>query len=212
MKLQHPFSLLLSGPSGSGKTVFTLKLIESCRTTIDPPIDRVTYVFQQDQDAFKSVAQRSPVPVSFVNSLDDVVPPRHERLLLVVDDFMNDPAVEEIVANYFIKNCHHQNVSVCYMVQNLFHKSRFQRTISLNASYIYLGKNPRAGLSNVVSLGMQMYPGRTNFLKECYLDATRRPFGYLFLDLKQITEEDLRVRTNVLDPVQQIVYVMKKKP
>lgn len=96
------------------------------------------------------------------------------------------------------------------MIQNLFNQTRFQRTISLNASYIYLARNPRAGLSNIANLASQMYPGKTQFLKEAYSDATKEPYGYLFLDLKQTTDEKLRVRRNILDKEKHIVYAMKK--
>lgn len=64
----------------------------------------------------------------------------------------------------------------------------------LNAHYIVLFKNPR-DKTVVVSLAKQMYPGNVKFMREAYENATKQPFGYLFIDLKPGTEEQLRLRT-----------------
>jgi hypothetical protein len=44
---------------------------------------------------------------------------------------------DQRVASLFAKKSHHRNISVMYIVQNLFHR----RTISLNAHYMVLFKN-----------------------------------------------------------------------
>jgi hypothetical protein len=38
---------------------------------------------------------------------------------------------------------HHRNISVMYIVQNLFHRGKHHRTIGLNAHYMVVFKNPR---------------------------------------------------------------------
>jgi len=43
----------------------------------------------------------------------------------------------------FTKISHHRNVSVVYLTQNVFDKNKYARTISLNAHYLVLIKNPR---------------------------------------------------------------------
>ena len=60
-----------------------------------------------------------------------------------------------------------------------------------------LSKNPRDKLQ-VLTLAKQMYSGRTNFFLKQYEEAVRRPYGYLLIDLKTTTQDDCRVRTNVL--------------
>ena len=43
-----------------------------------------------------------------------------------------------------------------------------------------------------------------------FADATSTPYGYLLVDLKQDTSEDLRLRTSILpDDVVQYVYMPK---
>ena len=44
----------------------------------------------------------------------------------------------------------------------------------------------------------QMYPGSTDFFLKHYEGAVTRPFGYLLVDLKKTTQDDCRLRTNVL--------------
>ena len=60
-----------------------------------------------------------------------------------------------------------------------------------------LFKNPRDKLQ-ILTLAKQMYPKQTDWFLKQYEEAVRRPFGYLFLDQKPSTEDNCRLRTNVL--------------
>ena len=71
-----------------------------------------------------------------------------------------------------------------------------------------LFKNPRDA-TQVATLGRQMYPGKSKFLIEAFKDATQKPYGYLFLDMKPETEEIYRVRTNIFPNERQYVYLPK---
>ena len=96
-----------------------------------------------------------------------------------------------------------------YLVQNLFPKHKESRTISLNAQYMVVFKNQRDA-SQLTHLAKQIYIGRVNFVQEAYKDATNVLYGYLIVDQKQDTPEDLRLRTTILtDDTVQYVYVPK---
>ena len=43
-----------------------------------------------------------------------------------------------------------------------------------------------------------MYPGQMDFFLNQYEEAIQRPFGYLLIDLKTTTQDNCRLRTNVL--------------
>ena len=43
------------------------------------------------------------------------------------------------IVNLFAKGSHHQNLSVIYIVQNLFHQGKGNRSISLNSHYLLFG-------------------------------------------------------------------------
>ena len=108
-----------------------------------------------------------------------------------------------------LKKSHHSNTSVIYLVQNLFPKNKESRTISLNSQCMVIFKNP-GDASQIANLARQMYPGRGAFVQEAFTDATASPYGYLLIDLKQNTPDDLRLRTSILpDDAHQFVYVPK---
>ena len=82
-------------------------------------------------------------------------------------------------------------------MQKLFHQGKGSRSISLNSHYLVLFKNPRDKLQ-ILTLAKQMYPRQTDSFINHYEEAAQRPFGYLLVDLKTTTQENCRLRTNVL--------------
>jgi hypothetical protein len=60
----------------------------------------------------------------------DTLDPR-EKHLIILDNLMDE--TDQRVASLFTKKSHHRNISVMYIVQNLFHRGKHHRTISLNA-------------------------------------------------------------------------------
>ena len=117
--------------------------------------------------------------------------------LMVIDDQMEDEGGGKRTVNLFTRGSHHRSLSVIYIVQNFFHQGKNSRSISLNSHYSVLFKNPRDKLQ-ILTLAMQTYPGSTDFFIKRYEEAVRRPFGYLLVDLKTTTQDNCRLRTNVL--------------
>jgi len=138
--------------------------------------------------------------------LSDKVFDGSEPSLIVVDDHMSD--INQVVADIFTKISHHGNISILHLTQYLFDKNKYARTISLNAHYLVLFKNPRdAGQFSI--LARQLYPSSWKFAIEAYKDATSAPYGYLLIDLKPEQDERCRLRTNVFPGETQFVYVRK---
>jgi hypothetical protein len=54
-----------------------------------------------------------------------------KKHLIILDDLMDE--TDQRVASMFTTKSHHRNISVMYIVQNLFHRGKHNRTISLNA-------------------------------------------------------------------------------
>ena len=103
---------------------------------------------------------------------------------------------------------HHRNLSIIFIIHNLFHYGKEMRTLSLNSHYIMLFKNPRDKLQ-ISTLARQMYPGNSQFLIEAFQYATKQAHGYLLIDWKPSTEDKLRVRTGLLPSDKIVVYVQK---
>ena len=69
----------------------------------------------------------------------------------------------------------------------------------MNTHYLVLFKNPR-DKSQVNYLARQIEPRSHNWRAfiELYENATKRPHGYLFIDLTQECPDEDRYRTNIL--------------
>jgi len=132
--------------------------------------------------------------------------------MVVLDDQMENENAHSkggsSIAKFFTQGSHHRNLTVVYIVQNLFHQSKAMRTISLNSQYVVLYKNPR-DKQQIECLGRQMFPNNPRFLTASFEDATKKPYGYLVIDLRPETPESYRIRTDVFDSSGQTVYVPK---
>ena len=129
-----------------------------------------------------------------------------KRTLLVMDDLMT--STNDRVVDIFTKISHRRNLSVVYLTQNLFYENKQTRTLSLNSYYIVLFKNARDA-TQVANLALQMYPGKSAFMIEAFKNATSAPHGYLLIEIKQETDDKIRLRTGVFPGYVQYVYLRK---
>ena len=60
--------------------------------------------------------------------------------LVVIDELMSE--MSSVSSDIFTKHVHHINMSVIYIVQNLFNGAKNHRTMSLNSNYIVSFENP----------------------------------------------------------------------
>ena len=185
---KHPFTCIVAGPTGCGKTTFVARLLRNASGMIDPTPERVTWYYGEWQSSYENLdIPNLHLQEGLPSSFD-----ADKRNVVVFDDMMAE--TDGRMTDLFTKKSHNSNTSVIYLVQNLFSRNKESRTISLNTQY----------------MAKQMYPGRVKFIQEAFADATSTPYGYLLVDLKQDTPEDLRLRTLILpDDVVQYVYMPK---
>jgi hypothetical protein len=200
---KHPFTCVVAGPTGCGKTTFVLDLVKRPSLMITPPPARVIWVYDDYQEGFKELAGR----VTFTRNLEDIEDlPKEVPHLVVIDDQMTEAGGNKILG-LFTKGSHHKNLSIIYIVQNLFDKAKQHRTISLNTHYLIVFKNPRDN-SQIEHLARQVFPGHSHLVLKAFRDATSHPFGYLLFDFRQDTHDNIRMRTNEL-PAEQPHYVYR---
>ena len=197
---QHPFTCIVAGPTQSGKTEFVKHFIENLEDMVTPLPTRIVWSYGEWQPAYQTLLDK----VDFVQGLPDLPLYSKEPLLVVIDDQMH--GVDHRITSLFTKGSHHRNLSIIYIVQNLFDQHKEHRTISLNSHYLVIFKNPRDG-SQIVHLAKQMYPGKTHYLRRAFALATGQPHGYLLIDLKQATPEGMRLRSHIFPGESQEVYV-----
>jgi hypothetical protein len=180
--------------------VFTGKLLENPEY-IQPSPTLVTWCYGiENEGQFQSIQQMSERPVRFVQgipNIDDL--DAGEINLVIIDDLMTDGGSSAKIADLFTKGSHHRNISVVFIVQNLFHQGRKMRDISLNANYIVLFKNPQDS-RQVRYLAHQISPYNPRYLSDAYEQATRRPHGYLIIDVTQHSSDQSRLLTNIFPP------------
>lgn len=209
--LKHPFTCVIAGPTGSGKTQFVTQLLNPTGgDVIQPSPQNIVWCFGAYQDAYDRLSNTNP-DIRFVEGLpEDLLPSldRTKRNLVVIDDLMSESGDNKKITELFTKGSHHSNLSVILILQNLFYRGKEMRTISLNAHYMVLFKNPRDA-SQITHLARQMYPSKPRFMVEAYRDATSAPFSHLFVDLKPDTEEYMRLRSNIFHGEYPTVYVPK---
>ena len=154
--------------------------------------------------------QRNIPDIQFVegvpSDLESMINPSI-RNLVVIDDLMHELSNDQRITSLFTKGCHHRNLSVIFILQNIFHRGKELRDMSLNCHYLVLFKSPRDS-SQVNHLAKQMFPGHVKYMQEAFQDATKR-LCYLLCDLKPETPSDFRLRSNVFPGETQCAYVRK---
>ena len=200
-QLQHPFTCIVAGCIQSGKAVWVKSLLENAQKTISPTPHRIIWCYGQWQPSYFDMMRTIPgidfnqgIPEDIYNAdYLDV----SQRNLIVLDDLMAQSGKDKRISDLFTKGSHHRNLSIIYIVQNIFHQGKEMRNISLNAHYIVLFKS-RRDKQQISIHARQVNPGRVQEFMRSYEDATRRPHGYLMLDLKPTTDDQQRLKTNIL--------------
>lgn len=203
LKITHPATMLVAGATGSGKTQFVLKLIEHSTDLLSPlpslPI-RVLWVFGAVQPS--KLIENKLVAVEY----RDTLPDSYDGIdILIMDDLQNDLSDSKELSDIYTKLSHHNQMTVVFIVQNLFNKGQQMRNISLNSHYLVLTKN-RRDLMQIKTLANQLY-GETSFFSDAYKKAVLdKEYGYLFVDLTPTTEEKYRLRTKIFPGENTIIY------
>ena len=209
-RLKHPFPMLVAGPTSSGKTYFVKRLLEGVEDIIQNTPENIIWCYGMDQKLYHGMQETIP-NITFVkgvpNDLEATLDPS-VRNLIVLDDMMHQLSRNPRVTDLFTKGSHHLNLSVIFIVQNLFHKGKEFRDISLNCHYLVIFKSPRNN-SQIIHLAKQTNPGSVKYVHEAFKDATAKPYGYILYDLKPQTMKDFRIRSSIFPGEQQVVYVKK---
>ena len=210
VRFKTPANFYICGQSQSGKSYLVRSMLRNLEELFFPIPSKVLYCYGEFQNEFDELSKTLP-NVQFVqgfpSDLYDMTE-AHDNSLVILDDLMSQCSNDQRVADLFTRGSHHRGISVLFLTQNLFPPGKLSRTISLNSHYMIIFRNPRDSLG-IATLARQMYPKNADYLLESFNDATKRPYGYLLLDLHQLTPEDIRLRTNILPNERQIVYVKR---
>ena len=205
-EFKHPTTVFIAGPTMSGKTRFLLRALKE--SLFSPMPTRMIWVYsewQADYDEIRTLWPKTEFVREMGSHLYNSLEP-DEHNMVIIDDKMSEEGGSGDLANLFTKGAHHRNLTVVFIVQNMFHQAKSMRTISLNSHYMVLFKNPR-DRGQIQALGSQVYPGHATFLAAAFMDATKDRYSYLILDFHPDTAEELRVRTGVFENEIPSVYL-----
>ncbi|RWS23898.1 hypothetical protein B4U80_06721 [Leptotrombidium deliense] len=187
---------MVAGPTSSGKTVFVRKLLQFHDSLINSVVNpKIIWMYGQWQSSYSQAV--SGVEIYYNEGLMSKHEIESEKPdVIVIDDLMNELGNKVELANLFTKGSHHQNISVIFIVQNIFHQAKQMRNISVNCHYFVIMKNPR-DKSQIYHLARQFSPNNIHYLVEAYEDATKNEYGYIKADFTASTPEKFRLQTDI---------------
>jgi len=206
--LQHPFVFICSGGTQSGKSTLISEIIARRNEIITPKIEKIIYCYTEAQPELFRYLSDCAEGIEFHRGMDVDIPEGNSTpTLVILDDFMEELSTSK-QGTLFTRGSHHRSVSVIVTLQNFFYKGC--RTMTLNAKYVTIAKNPRDS-TIINTLGREMNCGKKSQLIElAYRDATRKSgHTYLFIDLSQDQNNEYRLRSNVFPDKNCIIYTSK---
>ena len=188
------------GPSGCDKTELLFRMLKG--STFYPRFEKIYYFYKEFQPLFKDM-QRVIPGIEFLKYSGFDITKNLSHCLLIYDD-----SCEEIFNDKeFVKiatSGRHRKLHVIYVKHNLFHQSKWSRTIDLNTTHIILFKSLR-DIQQIEYLGKQL--NCLQLIKEAYKLATAEPFGHFIIDLDPKTSQGLRFASHIIGPNPSIFYI-----
>lgn len=209
-------AMCVVGPSQSGKTSFVLNLLDICHELFhDPRPSRIVWYYGVRQSELNQLLKAKEQMLHMPILVKEGVPAAGDVRtgdLIVMDDLLSESQSSKEVSQIFTRHAHHHRCFIIFLSQNLFAGGKEYRTQSLNTHYLVLFKNPR-DKSQINFFARQVEPRSHNWRAfiDLYEEATKRPHGYLFVDLTQECADHERYRTNVLptDPQPMRLFAIK---
>ena len=196
IRLKENFKLFLAGPSRCGKTFFVADLLQNLDTITKDSPSFIIYVYKTWQWKFDEMKHLVHV---FLEDDENVVEnikmyATGQSILVVFDDMINSKSLNTL-APLFTVDGRHMNMSLVFLTQRMFVNDEYFRQISQNCDYFIVFKNPRNS-SEIRTLAQQITPGSL-FLIKIYIEATKDPFSYLFINLTQECEREVKYLTQI---------------
>lgn len=210
LRFANPTSIQVVGATQAGKTRFVQKILKNADGMYDVPPKRIVYAYSQWQPAYDEMEadNRSMVMHLGLPTMEDIEEWTElgGPTLLCIDDLCHEVVASREMGKMFTTSCHHKNISVIFITQNMFQPGKWARTINLNCQVIVLFRNRRDRKSQVRSLARQIMPGKSQYFMTAYTMATEQHYGYLLVDLAPTAVEAFRLRTNIFPGEDTTVY------
>ena len=203
--------MIVAGVSGGGKTHWIYKLLREQDTLFTDPIHSCLLCYGAYQPLYAEMQQAVP-NLSLNEGCNEKVLKQHgildpsKRTVLVIDDLHVEMADDPLLSKLFCKFSHHMNTAVIFITQNMYRQGRQMRDVISNCHYLCFLAQPRDKTA-VMCLARQMFPRQTGYFMQAYDEATEQPFGYLLVDARPETPNDLRLRSGLFSDEQCVAWL-----
>jgi hypothetical protein len=217
--MQLPFSMIVAGPSGAGKSTLVSGMLDPNKHTlfseeftfvkifvgtkmennsmamdIKNKLGSRCMIFDQiDAENCSSIIERETNNVSL------------DKGLFIIDDLMVEAGNSGVLNPLFTKVSSHYGLSIIFITQNLFQKSRNNDNATLyrNAGYIVIFSSP---LDNTTAdiIARRLKPTGFRTLSRMLLQECTK-HRYIMIDGRQSTDERIRYRTDILSERDSVV-------
>jgi hypothetical protein len=188
-----------------------LKFCQNLKEMVDTGIEEIIWCYGIAQASHRELHRIMPVPVRLFEGLpelDEISSLESGPKLVIIEDLQSE--TDDNMELYYTRGSHHRNLSLIRSLQNLYHRGKGNRDITLNSHYLVLFFNPR-DRSQISHFARQVDPQNSKFIIEAYRDATTKPHTYLLFDFTQAIDNDLRFRAAIFPGEENIIYVGKRK-
>ena len=192
----------MAGPTGAGKMALVRDIIINKSEVIEKPVDRIFYYYKVWQPMYDELLEKVP-NIKFETELPNREPEPSEPghcSIAVMDDLSNELYSKDSsfqILQWFKCYSHHCNFVLFFSSQNVFESARFQRTLSLNSTYIILFRNLRDS-EQVKRLARQIYTDKAKLFMQVYNKVMHSPHRHLVVDLHLCSEHPLGIFSNII--------------
>ena len=136
-KLEKPFRLIIGGGSGCGKTSLLKKIVENSHFLT--PFNKIVYCYP---DYLEEIPVEFDQIVEYNAGISDAkyFSSLPKNTLLLFDDMMSECGKSDDIMKLFSVIARKKNISIIFLVQNIYDNSKQFRNIRMNATGFILFK------------------------------------------------------------------------
>ena len=171
---KHPTTIQVFKPTRYNKTRLVRRILEE--QLIQPFATRIIWVYsnlQLDNDFIRKRYHGKDFENRWRNDIFDSLN-LEQGNIPVLDDQMGVASSSTSVADLFTKKSHYRNLTVIYLLQNVYNQGKSQRTISLNSHNSVVFRNAWDA-SQVRIMAYQKCTNYGKWLVDSFPDATSKP-------------------------------------
>ena len=212
IRLSSPSCSIIFGQTSSGKSYLTRNILKQCNDIYEKPVNKILYCYTAFQPLFDEM-EKEMSNITFHKG----VPSEHYinefatggHNICVLDDMQNAVTSSPEMEHLFTVASHHLQISVIYLLQNVYASGKYARSLALQAHYLFAMKSLR-DQSQLACLSRQIYPGKSKLIPEVFADVMKMDkYPYLVIDLAPHSDDRFRLRTHIFPGEDMIFYQAK---